>query len=571
MILPLMILIPFAGAILAGAVGRKNPLWSRVISLLALGLGLGAAFSLWSRALWSPAMNMSGLGEDYLWIAEFNHEWIPELGISLHLAIDGLSLLLVLLTFLLGIVAVVCSWTEIQKGTGFFHLNLMLTITGVLGVFLSLDLFLFYFFWELMLVPMYFLISVWGHEGRGYASVKFFIFTQLSGLLMLLGILGLYFIHGRATGTYTFDYTRLIGTTLGPREGFWIMLGFFAAFAVKLPVIPFHTWLADAHTEAPTAGSVLLAGLLLKTGAYGLFRFLLPLFPEAVEGFRIAGMALGVAGIIYGALLAYAQTDLKRLIACSSISHMGFVLLGIFSMNQLGLQGAVIQMLCHGFSTGGLFIIAGALQERLHTRDLAAMGGIWPLAPRMAGAGLFFALAALALPGLGNFIGEFLVLLGAYQVNGSLTAIAAAGMALSAVYSLRIVQSIFHGRRSESLQVTDLSPREMTVMACMAAVIIFLGLFPQPVLDISDPALKRIIPSMRNDKTVQSVNIDGFVKSRHSREGGNPDARNVLKRMDSRLRPSGMTATERTFYDGVKIDMTQVHINPAGPARERTE
>jgi len=511
MILVLMILIPFAGAIVAAASGRINSLWPRIVSLLALGLGLVAVISLWGRASWSPGLNlppgMGSIGAEHAWIAEFNRAWIPELGISLHLAIDGLSLLLILLTFLLGIVAVVCSWREIQTGVGVFHLNLMLTLAGVIGVFLSLDLFLFYFFWELMLVPMYFLIAVWGHEARRYASVKFFIFTQLSGLLMLLGILGLYFIHGNKTGVYTFDYTRLIGTDLGP-QGVWIMLGFFVAFAVKLPVVPFHTWLADAHTEAPTAGSVILAGLLLKTGAYGLLRFVLPLFPDAVAAFSSAGMALGVAGIIYGAALAVGQTDLKRLIACSSISHMGFVLMGIFSMNEIGLQGAVIQMLCHGFSTGGLFVLAGLLQERLHTRDLAAMGGIWPLAPRMAGAGLFFALAALALPGLGNFIGEFLVLLGSYQVNNALTAIAAAGMVLSAVYSLRIVQRVFHGKRSESLLVPDFSPREMAVMGCMAAVIIFLGLFPQPVLDISGPSLKSIIAPMQNSRTIQAVSGD---------------------------------------------------------------
>ena len=353
--------------------------------------------------------------------------WIPALGIGFHLAMDGLSLLLVLLTVFLGMAAVLASWTEIERDVGFFHFNLMATLTGIIGVFIAMDLFLFYFFWELMLVPMYFLIALWGHERRRYAAMKFFLFTQLSGLAMLAAILGLFFIHGSETGIYTFDYLQLLGTPVPPNAARLILAGFLAAFLVKLPAVPFHTWLPDAHTEAPTAGSVILAGLLLKTGAYGIIRFAVPLLPGAATEFAPVAMAIAVIGILYGALLAFAQTDIKRLVAYTSVSHMGFVLLGIFAWNEVALQGAVIQMLCHGVGTGALFILCGALQERIDTRDTQRMGGLWDASPRMGAIWIFFALAALGLPGMGNFVGEFLVLLGTYRVSVPMTVLAATG------------------------------------------------------------------------------------------------------------------------------------------------
>lgn len=487
MILIWFILIPLMGGLLAWLFGRGNDRSARWISLIALVIDFILVLSLLVKY-----PDRTGLINGP-WLAEVNLEWIPRLGIGFHLAMDGLSLLLVMLTAFLGIMSVAASWTEIKERVGFFHFNLMWTLAGITGVFLSLDLFLFYFFWELMLVPMYFLIALWGHENRIYAAVKFFIFTQLSGLFMLAAILGLYFIHAQGTGVYTFDYPQLLGTTMDPTRGMLLMLGFLIAFAVKLPAVPFHTWLPDAHTEAPTAGSVILAGLLLKTGAYGLIRFAVPLFPRAALDLTPVAMALGVIGILYGAVLAFAQTDLKRLVAYTSVSHMGFVLLGVFAWNELALQGAVIQIICHGISTGALFIIVGALQERIHTRDMERMGGLWTVAPRMGGVGLFFGLASLGLPGLGNFVGEFLVLIGTYTVSIPMTVIAATGLVFATVYSLWMIQKTFFGPAKGDLKVPDLKMREMIVMALMTTAIVWIGLYPQPIIDTAKGSLNMLL------------------------------------------------------------------------------
>ncbi len=486
MILALLIIIPLIGGLAAWLFGRKSDLAPRFISLAALVLDLVLLISFWSE---SSAQTALGRGT---WLLELNRPWVPQLGISIHLAMDGLSLVLVALTLFLGIVSVACSWTEVREKTGFFHLNLMAILAGILGVFLSLDLFLFYFFWELMLVPMYFLISIWGHENRAYASLKFFLFTQAGGLLMLLSILGLYFIHGRSTGVYTFDYSLLLGTSLTPKAAFWLMLGFFISFAVKLPMVPFHPWLPDAHTEAPTAGSVILAGLLLKTGAYGLLRFVLPLFPEAAMAIAPAVMIMAVIGIIYGAVLAFAQTDLKRLVAYTSVSHMGFVLLGIFAWNMTAMQGAIMQMLAHGVSTGALFVIAGMVQERIHTRDMDRMGGFWSTVPRLSGMALVFALASLGLPGFGNFVAEFMVLLGAYRVNLFVTAFAAAGLVFAAIYSLWMVQRVFHGEPRGIWKIPDLSKLETGIMTALIIAIFWLGLYPRPILNTTGPVLSAL-------------------------------------------------------------------------------
>jgi NADH-quinone oxidoreductase subunit M len=486
MILAYLIAVPILGGLAAWALAWWSPRGPRWVALLAATVELALALALWVRTAGglSPASTP--------WLVELSWPWVPQLGVRFHLALDGLSLLMVLLTAFLGLVAVAASWTAIRARVGFYYLNLMLVLAGITGVFLAMDLFLFYFCWELMLVPMYFLIDVWGHENRHYAAIKFFIFTQLSGLLMLIAILGLYFIHGRNSGEYTFDYTRLLGTAMAPATAMWLMLGFAAAFLVKLPAVPFHTWLPDAHTEAPTAGSVILAGLLLKTGAYGLLRFAVPLFPGAAAQCAPVAMLLGVIGILYGAVLAFAQTDLKRLVAYTSVSHLGFVLLGIFAGNPLARQGTVLQMICHGLSTGALFMLVGALDDRLHTRDMRVLGGLWTVVPRLGAVALFFALASLGLPGLGNFVAEFLVLLGAFQVNVALAAVASVGFVAATIYALWMMQQTFHGPPRAEWKLADLTGREMAVLLAMIAALVGLGLYPQPVLNAAAPALERL-------------------------------------------------------------------------------
>jgi NADH-quinone oxidoreductase subunit M len=483
-----MILIWLIGILLiAGVLAWIAALWneqlSRWISLAATALDLVLAAIIW--------LGRASRGTQ-LWLDEMDWNWIPSFGIHFHLALDGLSLLMLMLTFFLGIVSVLASWTEIREKVGFFHFNLMWVLAGISGVFLPVDLFLFYFAWELMLVPMYFLIVIWGHERRVYAGVKFFLFTQCSGLLMLIAILAVYFIHHQATGVYTFQYSELLGTQFSPRTEFLVMLGFFGAFAVKLPVVPLHTWLPDAHTEAPTAGSIILAGLLLKTGAYGLLRFVIPLFPRAAHEFTPVALALGAIGIVYGAVMAFSQTDLKRLVAYTSVSHLGFVLLGIFSWNPLALQGAIMTMICHGLSTGGLFVLVGGLQERMHTRDLDRMGGLWSVVPRLSGSALFFSLASLGLPGLGDFVGEFLVLLGSYKVSITITFVATLGVLASTFYALRMVQRAFLGPNTQSWKIPDLTAREVTMIAVMIVGLLWLGFYPQPVLDTFRPALDNL-------------------------------------------------------------------------------
>ncbi len=486
MILLWLIVILLAGGIVSLVTGRRNPQAARWVALVTTAFELALTAGLWMNA---PASSSH-------WLYEYDQTWIPQFGIRFHLAMDGMSLILLALTFFLGLMSVIASWSEIEDRVGFFHFNVLWVLAGITGVFLAVDLFLFYLFWELMLVPMYFLIGIWGHERRIYAAIKFFLFTQLSGLLMLAAIVTLAILYQRNTGSYSFDYQSLQNLPLTPGIARILMLGFFAAFAVKLPAFPVHTWLPDAHTEAPTAGSVILAGLLLKTGAYGLIRFVLPLFPGPVKDFAPVMMTLGVVGVLYGALLAVSQRDLKRLVAYTSVSHMGFVLIGIFAGNQTALTGAFIQMVSHGISTGGLFILAGALQQRMHTREISRMGGLWTTMPALSGAGLFFVMASLGLPGLGDFIGEFLVLLGAYRANVGLTAVATLGIIAATLYGLKISSQVFQGPNRHDWSIPDLLPREWVIVGCMMPCLVWLGLYPQSFIRVFQPAPEKSAPSI---------------------------------------------------------------------------
>ena len=483
MILALLIALPLVGGFLSWGFGRKNETLGRWFALAPNLINLCLVAVLWLVSTGAIVFQDWVVGAPPSpWFAHFSVPWIPALGISFSLGIDGLSLALLALTAFLGVMSVLASWKGITSKVAFFHFNLSLVLAGVNGVFLAVDLFLFAFSWELMLIPMYFLIDIWGHEERHRAAVKFFLFTQIGGLLMLVSIIALAVLHGMASGVWTFDYQSLIGTMLSPVVSMLLMLGFFLAFAVKLPAFPLHTWLPDAHTQAPTAGSVVLAGLLLKTGGYGLIRFAVPLFPAASRSFAPIAMGMAVAGILYGGIMAFSQTDMKRLVAYTSVSHLGFVLLGIYAFTPQALTGAIAQMVAHGLSTGALFMLVGGLQDRIHTRDLRRMGGMWRQVPRMGAAALALTLALIGLPGLLNFVSEFLVLVGTYQRSIVATVLAGVGLVIATVYALRMFGMAFHGSPRETWRIPDLDFVEAGSLFLMVALLIFLGLYPQPLL-----------------------------------------------------------------------------------------
>ncbi|MDQ4094873.1 MAG: NADH-quinone oxidoreductase subunit M [Actinomycetota bacterium] len=421
-------------------------------------------------------------------------EWIPEWNITYKTGIDGISLWMVLLTTLLMPLAVLVSWS-VSKRTKPYFIFLLVLETGMLGVFSALDMFLFYLFWEATLVPMYFLIGMWGYGRRIYAAMKFFLFTLAGSLLMLVSILFLYFATGDAP---TFDYQELLGTPLALDVQRLLFLGFFASFAVKVPLVPLHTWLPDAHTEAPTAGSVMLAAVLLKMGAYGLIRFGIPLFPDASRELVPVIVGLAIVGIIYGALVAAMQRDLKRLIAYSSVAHLGFIVLGIFVGSREAMSGGVLQMVNHGLSTGALFMLVGALYERRHTRAIADFGGLAKSVPVMGGVFLFVALSSLGLPGLNGFVGEFLILLGTFFEYRWWVVPAAFGIVLAAVYLLWAYQRVFHGEptREENRTMRDLSLREHLALAPLLVLIVFIGVYPQPFIDRIEPSADKVVETL---------------------------------------------------------------------------
>jgi NADH-quinone oxidoreductase subunit M len=490
MTLWLLILIP----ILAAPFAWMGQQWSRSaprwIAIGALAVDCLLALLLGGQ---DHAVQASGNGA---WLVESHISWIPRWGISLHLGLDGLSLILIVLTAFIGVVAVIASWTEIQSRVGLFHCNVLLALGGVIGVFLAIDLFLFFFFWELMLIPMYLLIVIWGHTNRQYASFKFFLFTQAGSLVLLVAIVTLALLHQQATGRPSFDYGDLMGLTLTSEMARWLMLAFLIGFLVKLPAPPFHTWLPDTYTEAPTGATIILAGILAKTGAYGLLRFTIPLFPEAMSEFAPIVMGLGAVGILYAAVLACAQTDIKRLVAYSSVSHMGFILLGAFAGTELALQGVVMQMVAHGLSTGGLFLLTGALEERYQTREMGQMGGLWSVTPRLATMALFFACASLGLPGLANFIGEFLVLFGSYATQPVMIILASFGMVMAAIYSLGMMQRTFFGRQQDTRTAPDLSNVAFGTVLFIAALQLWLGLYPRVVLSTAQPVMEQLVQAV---------------------------------------------------------------------------
>jgi len=435
---------------------------------------------------------------DYQFV--MNVPWIPSFGISYYMGVDGISLFLILLTALLTPLSILASYTITDRVKEYFIFMLLLE-TGVLGVFVSLDLFLFYVFWEVMLIPMYFLIGVWGGERRIYAAMKFVLYTMIGSALMLVAIIALYFLHGKAIGTYTFSYPQILSAISGgrlllaPTTELYLFLAFFLAFAVKVPLFPFHTWLPDAHVEAPTAGSVLLAGVLLKMGTYGMLRFSLPLFPNVSHLFAPLITLLAVVGIIYGALVAMVQPDMKKLVAYSSVSHMGFVVLGIFSFTTQGMEGSIFQMLNHGVSTGALFLLVGVLYDRRHTRMIDEFGGIANRMPLYAAVFMIVTLSSIGLPGLNGFVGEFLVLLGAFGTNKARAAVASLGVVLSAVYMLWLYQRVMWGEltNEKNAHLPDLLGRERAMMIPVLVMIFWMGVYSSTFLRPMDASVARLL------------------------------------------------------------------------------
>ena len=422
--------------------------------------------------------------------------WIGWLGVEYHVGVDGISLLLVLLTTFLSAVAILSSYSAITTSVKEYMICMLLLETGMVGVFVALDLVLFYVFWEGMLIPMYFLIGIWGGPRRIYATIKFFLYTMAGGVLMLVGIIALYFLSGsRPGGEYTFNLLKLIGLDLPFQTQVWLFLAFAVAFAIKVPMFPFHTWLPDAHVEAPTAGSVILAGVLLKMGTYGFLRFALPLFPDATRYFTPLFSWLAIVGILYGALVAMIQPDLKKLVAYSSVSHLGFVVLGIFALTVQGVEGAILQMVNHGLSTGALFLLVGMLYERRHTRLIQDFGGLARIIPVFTAAFLIVTLSSIGLPGLNGFVGEFLILVGTFRINVLYAALATLGIILAAVYMLWMFQRVMFGPVTEDAnrRLPDLTPRELAVLVPVLVLIVWIGIYPQPFLRTTEASVKQLL------------------------------------------------------------------------------
>jgi len=482
-ILSFIIFLPLAGILpLLLGHGRK---W---VQGSALGVTLGTLLlTLVPLYLFRPDQATFQLVE--------RHSWIASLGISYHLGIDGLSLFLLPLTGFLMVAAVLVSWNRVERKEQAYYVSFLVLESGMLGVFCALDTVLFYIFWEAMLVPMFLIIGIWGGKNRNYAALKFIIYTMAGSVFLLVGLIVMAFLAKAAGFGFTFDLTAWTGFRVPESHQYWLFLFFFCAFAVKVPLFPFYTWLPDAHVEAPTAGSVILAGVLLKMGVYGIVRFCFPLFPLAVAYFTPLVMALGLIGVVYGALVAFVQDDLKKLVAYSSVSHMGLIVVGVFCLNQAGLAGGILQMLNHGLSTGALFILVGAIYERKKTRSLKQLGGLASRWPIFASFFMVTVLSSVGLPGLNGFAGEFLLLYAAFQFNGWIGALAATTLILGAVYMLWMTQCVlFEKERSPEKAVgADFSRREKLILVPMVAMFLAIGLYPSGLTDRLEATAREIV------------------------------------------------------------------------------
>jgi NADH-quinone oxidoreductase subunit M len=484
-LLSVILFTPLAGALVLLFINRRR---EQVIRWVANGfalLGFAVSVPLW---FWYEPQ-----GEAWQFVERA--EWIPSIGASYFLGVDGFSALLILLTTLMGAIAVLSSWTAITERVKEYYVVLLVLQTGMIGAFVSLDFLLFFLFWEVMLVPMYFLIGIWGGGRRLYSAIKFFLYTLVGSVVMLLGILALYFYNASVPGNAaTFDITLFQQLAVPFAIQKWIFLAFFLGFAVKVPMFPLHTWLPDAHTDAPTAGSVILAAVVLKMGTYGFIRFSLPILPDASRYFVPMMAALSIIGIIYGALVALAQSDWKRLVAYSSVSHMGMIMLGMFALTPVGITGSIVQQLNHGISTGALFLIVGIVYERRHTREISEYGGLSKVMPVFAAVFLIMVMSSIGLPALNGFIGEILILQGVYVVNKAWAAAAAAGIVLGAAYMLWLYQRTMFGRIDNPANATlaDLNAREVATFVPLVILVIWIGLYPSPILRRLESSVARV-------------------------------------------------------------------------------
>jgi NADH-quinone oxidoreductase subunit M len=479
---PILSILIFLPAVVAGMIFLipwSDEFLPRLLALLAAGVNLLLSIALFR------GFNPASAGMQF----KEQVDWIPDWGASYSLGVDGISLFMVLITTFMVFLALLSSWGEVERRSGLFSGFMLLMETGLLGIFLSLDLLLFYVFWEIMLIPMYFLIGLWGGEHRRYATVKLVIYTMGSSLLMLVAILFLYFLHHSQTGRYTFDIVQLYETTVTPTALLPMGLAFFVAFAVKSPLLPFHTWLPDAHAESPISGAVDITGLLIKTGAYAFLRFFLPLFPDFSASYAPLVVVMALLANLYGALVATAQDDLKRLIAYSSVSHVGLIILGIFVLNLQGIEGAILMMVSIALSSGALFIIVGMLHKRSRTKAISQLGGVWRDMPLMAGFFMFFTLAAVGIPGLCNFVGEFLIFVGAFRVNAIYGVIATFVVVLTAVYLLWMFWQVMLGPAPERARTWhDLSFMETVTLTLPALLVVLIGVYPKILLDRIEPS-----------------------------------------------------------------------------------
>lgn len=483
-LLSTIIFLPLIGGFCVFFFWKKPSL----IRMIALATALADLFLI--LVLIFPGLGAASISNVLVYI---DIPWIRQFGISYSLTLDGINLLLILLTAFLSVICILVSWKEIQHRVALFHFFILAMQSGVIGVFLATDLFLFYLFWELQLIPMFFLIGIWGHKNRIYATIRFVLFSIAGSLLMLLALIGLYLHHGAVTGVYTFSLFSLMQTPVNITLQLWLFAAFFLSFGIKIPVFPVHTWLPDAHTEASTAGSVILAGLLLKTGAYALIRFGFPLFPDAARHSAPVLILLGLVGLFYASWIAFAQKDMKRLVAYSSIGHMGLVVIGMGIFNTMTWSGAVLQMINHGITTSALFIMVGMLQERTHTREIANFGGLWEKMPVFSSFFLLFAMASMGLPGLNNFIGEILIMVGAFKQSLLAGILVFTGMVFTMVYLLRFVQDMLYGEPAKEFEMTDITSREATILIPMAIIVFFIGLYPGWVLRLLEIPIQNLI------------------------------------------------------------------------------